>query len=334
MSSSDPISSPSSGTGADEVANVQKDNPNATGNGTEKAKEKEKAPPFSNYWRILSFGNRAEHAFLVVALCSAAASGVALPLMNIVFGHLVGHFSGYFIPGSGVTEGQFKSSVAQNALYIVYLFIGKFILTYIALFCFRTTGLRISAALRLAYMRSLFTQPIRKLDEISTGTVANTITTAANTIQLSITDRLSALFQGLALIVAAFAIAFRWSWQLTLVTSSGILFVLVVYSITSPFILRAQRAVDKADEKHATVASEAVTSIRTVISLGAESKLIQKYLKFVNESHKYGMSTAPKVGLQFAPAYFAIYSCYALAFWYGLKLYREGHIANVGTVIM
>ena len=39
----------------------------------------------------------------------------ALPLMNIVFGHLVGDFNGYFIPGSNVTKAEFKSSVANNA---------------------------------------------------------------------------------------------------------------------------------------------------------------------------------------------------------------------------
>jgi ATP-binding cassette subfamily B (MDR/TAP) protein 1 len=34
--------------------------------------------------------------------------------MNIVFGQLVGTFNEYFIPGPGITEGSFKSSVNQN----------------------------------------------------------------------------------------------------------------------------------------------------------------------------------------------------------------------------
>jgi hypothetical protein len=34
-----------------------------------------------------------------------------LPLMNIVFGSLVGEFNGYFMPGTTVTEAQFKASV-------------------------------------------------------------------------------------------------------------------------------------------------------------------------------------------------------------------------------
>jgi len=98
----------------------------------EKKKEREKKVPISNYWRILSFGNRNDHLVLLLALASALASGVALPLMNIILGRLVGNFNNYFIPGSGVTEEEFKHTVARNALIIVYLFIGRFILTYIA----------------------------------------------------------------------------------------------------------------------------------------------------------------------------------------------------------
>jgi ATP-binding cassette, subfamily B (MDR/TAP), member 1 len=101
----------------------------------EKEKEEEKAAPVSNYWRILSFGTKLNHCILLLALVTAAASGTALPLMNIFFGRLVGAFNGYFIPGSGVTKSEFKSSVNRNALYIVYLFVGKFILTYIAMVC-------------------------------------------------------------------------------------------------------------------------------------------------------------------------------------------------------
>lgn len=102
---------------------------------SDKEKEEAKAAPVSNYWRILSFGTRATHCLLLVALTAAAASGTALPLMNIFFGRLVGDFNGYFIPDNGITKSEFKKSVSDNALIIVYLFIGKFFLTYIAMVC-------------------------------------------------------------------------------------------------------------------------------------------------------------------------------------------------------
>jgi hypothetical protein len=40
------------------------------------------------------------------------------------------------------------------------------------------------------------------------------------------------------------------------------------------------------------------------------------------------------IGVQFGLMFFAIYASYSLAFWLGLKLFQEGHITNVNTVIM
>lgn len=188
--------------------------------------------------------------------------------------------------------------------------------------------------MRLGYLEALFHQPVRKLDEVSVGTVANTVTTAANTIQLSISDRLHVLFMSLAVVIAAYAIAFAHSWALTLVTSSGILFIIVFYSVHSPFTLKVMQQVEKAEETHATVAAEAISSIRTVYALGAESKLIDRHTRCVDEAHKCGMRLSPHIALQLTPLFFAIYACFALAFWYGLKLYQDGHIADVGAVIM
>lgn len=183
-------------------------------------------------------------------------------------------------------------------------------------------------------MEALFKQPIKKLDEVSAGTVANTITTSANSIQLSISERLHALFQALALIVAAYAVAFTYSWALTLVASSTLLFAVIVYGIITPLFLKSLKRVETADEKHATVAAEAVSSIRTVYALGAETRLMDKHTRWVDEAHNANIKLAPQLALQLSPQFFAMYACFALAFWYGLELYQNGHIANVGTVIV
>ncbi|KAK5281033.1 hypothetical protein LTR40_005504 [Exophiala xenobiotica] len=223
---------------------------------------------------------------------------------------------------------------AQAPLYIFYLFIGKFVLTYVSMFCFRTTGLRISANLRLAYIKSLFAQPIKTLDEVSAGTVTNTITTSANTIQMSISDKLHSLFMALALTIAAFSIAFRYSWAMTLVTGSSLLFVLLVYSISTPITLKKLQAVEKANQRAASIAGEIFGSIRAVFSLGAEPALTKKYVSSVDDVHKHGLGLSLQLGIQLSPIWFAMYSAFALAFWFGLKLFREGHIGSISTVII
>ena len=128
---------------------------------------------------------------MAAATITSAGAGAALPLMNIIFGKLVGDFNNYFIPGSGVTEAEFRSSVNQNSLFIVYLFIGKLVLGYISMYAFRMTGIRISAAIRMAYLTALFNQPMNAIDKLPPGTATDSLTTVANTIQMAVSDKLS-----------------------------------------------------------------------------------------------------------------------------------------------
>ncbi|CAI7648531.1 unnamed protein product [Penicillium glandicola] len=271
--------------------------------------ETAKPASLGSYARILSYG--AAHGgiyIMILGLVCAMASGIALPLMNIVFGKLVGNFNQYFVPGSGITENSFKSSVNQDSL-------------------------RASGALRLEYTQALFSLPMSKLDEMSVGTVTHAITALSNTIQQSVSDRLAILFQSLALLIAAYAIAFRYSWALTLVVSSAIVFVILGFSLTMPFLVKAQQSVDQADEKHAALAAEVFGSIRTVFALGAEQPLFKKYAHWVQEARKRGLGMSTVSGLHLGMLFFAMYVSFSLAFWFGLKLYREGHIANINTVI-
>ncbi|RDW84076.1 ABC transporter ATP-binding protein [Aspergillus mulundensis] len=336
-SSSTPKPGPAAPPGA-EVIEMQepaeKTESNKEENNKSESEESPKPPFFASYIRILSYGTgNYGWLLMILGLGCAMGSGIALPLMNIIFGNLVGDFNEYFIPDSGVTESQFKSTVSKNSLYLVYLFIGKFVLTYIYMLSFRMVSLKASSSLRLSYMSSLFSQPVSKLDAISIGSVTNTITALSNTMQQSVSDRLAMLFQSIALLIAAYAIAFRYSWALTLVVSSAILFVVLAFGVTVPILVSGQRGVDLADEKHASIASEVFGSIRTVFSLGAEGPLSRKYSEWVEEARKRGRKMALVTGLHLGILFFSMHCSYALAFWFGIKLYRERNISNVGTVI-
>ena len=194
-------------------------------------------------------------------------------------------------------------------------------------------GIRVSAAVRLAYLDALFAQPISALDKMPQGKPIDLITNSANTIQLGVSDKLALMVQSIALVVGAYVVAFKYSWQLTLVSSSCMLFILLVYGILIPFFIKMQHSVDHADEKASTVASEVFGSIRTVLSLGAEDQLTDKYAGWVRESRRRGLRMSPLVSLNFSPVFFAMYCNFALTFWFGLKLYRDGQMPSVGTVI-
>lgn len=111
----------------------------------------------------------------------------------------------------------------------MYIFIARWALSYISMFTFRLVGLRISAKLRLSYLKALFSLPVGLLDTLPSGQASNTITTTANILQVGISEKLGTILQYLALLIASVVIAFTYSWALTLVTSSVLLFIALVY---------------------------------------------------------------------------------------------------------
>jgi ABC-type bacteriocin/lantibiotic exporter with double-glycine peptidase domain len=189
-----------------------------------------------------------------------------------------------------------------------------------------------SAKLRLEYLQALFSLPVSVLDTLPSGQASNTITTSSNTLQIGISDKLGVFIQFTALLVTAIIEAFVFSWKLTLVTSSVILFIGVVYGTIMPFVIKMTKQVEFADEKASSIAGEVLGSIRMIVACGAEGRISSRYSGWVEESRRRGLSISIYTGMQYAPLFFAIYATMALCFWFGFKLYLQGEIDNVGTV--
>lgn len=162
-------------------------------------------------------------------------------------------------------------------------------------------GIRISAAMRLAYMRALFKLPISVLDVLPPGQTAAIVTITAGLLQIGISERLSMLLQSISLVITALIIAFKWSWLLALVTSSGLLFISVCYGATMPFLTKRWKEVEDADRMSSGVAGEVFSSVRMVAACGAEKKMAKRYGSWVDESKKRGLKISPLIAVQQAP---------------------------------
>ena len=176
-------------------------------------------------------------------------------------------------------------------------------------------------------------QPISVFDKLPSGKPTSMITSSSNTIQIGISEKLSILVQAVALIVTAYVIAFRYSWALTLVSSSTILFIMLAYGMIVPIFLKQLRLVEHSNEKASSIAGESFGAIRTIVASGAEDRLASRYAEWIKKSRTVGLKMSPTSGVQFSPVFFAMYANYALTFWYGVQLYNGNHIANAGTVI-
>lgn len=164
--------------------------------------------------------------------------------------------------------------------------------------------------------QALFALPVSTLDTLPSGQASNTLTNTANVLQIGISEKLGTFLQFTTLMISSIAIAFKYSWSLTLVTSSVLVFVGIVYGIVIPIVVKMTKEVDHADAKAASIAGEVLGSIRMVVACGAEGRIAKKYAGWIQESNRRGLRKSPALGAQFAPCeYLHPVSTLCLSYW-------------------
>lgn len=107
-------------------------------------KRQHKAGPWQAYLRLQAEASALELFIRFLAIWASIGAGVAYPLMAVIFGNLVNDFNGW---GSGeISPSEFRHSVSHNALWFVYLFAGKVVVSK-------------SILLQSKFMRSLSSLP-------------------------------------------------------------------------------------------------------------------------------------------------------------------------------
>ena len=109
------------------------------------------------------------------------------------------------------------------------------------------------------------------------------------------------LLQSVSLVMTALVVSFYYSWLLTLITSLGLLFIVLFYFFTIPRLVKMMKEVEHADRMSSSIASEVFTSIRMVAACGAEGKMARKYSSWVRESRRRGLLMSPVVAIQQSP---------------------------------
>lgn len=195
------------------------------------------------------------------------------------------------LPSSLLTTGSF---------YVFVLFLARWGLGAIHKFAFRVIGIRLSAAIRLHYLKQLFGQSIHVLDTLPPGHAVGTITATSNILQLGISKKHGIFIEYASLIVAAFVVALTWNWELALVTSAGFLTIVAVVVTPLPPTVKGQARQTNSKSQAATVVSEAFENIRMVMACGAQQQIVAKYGVFIEEAKNQAQAISPLTSLQFA----------------------------------
>ena len=125
-------------------------NQDGSASSPQKAPEKEKEGSIKDYIRIFHYCDKYDWTLNAIAFACAIASGSSLPLMTIIFGSFTNKFNTYGAGGSNTN--QFRDDVDSFVLWFIYLFIGKFVVTYIATAAISVSAIRTTRKLRDSFL--------------------------------------------------------------------------------------------------------------------------------------------------------------------------------------
>ncbi|KAF2187080.1 multidrug resistance protein [Zopfia rhizophila CBS 207.26] len=285
--------------------------------------------PMGAYFKLWSFADPFDVFLRCLAALAALGSGTAEPLMAIIFGNLVNIFNG----DPPVSPEEFRSQVNKNALYFVYLFVGKFACVYTAAVLFNLTASRMAGKIRLRYLRTVLHQPISYFDKNAPGSIATSLANDTNVIQVGLSEKLGIVFQVISMVTSAFIISFTRNWKLTLVTATMVPYMIVSTGFFGGLSTNVETKVNEKLSNASGVAEEALSSILNITAMGAKEKIVQIFDVHLKEATRYFKRIGPLQAGIYGNMFLAVHSAYALSLFYGVKLVSRGEITNGGTVV-
>ncbi|RFU76428.1 abc transporter [Trichoderma arundinaceum] len=287
---------------------------------------------FQIYKKILDMTTFREKMLYAVGILASIGSGTVLPLMTLIFGNFVSVFTDFAL--GRMPSDSFRGKVNHYTLYFIYMFVAKAACTYIYMLLFTIVAANVNSAVRKQYLNIVLHQRIAYHETVLTsGAVSLALSTHSNTIRSGLAEKFGLSLKSISTVVAAFVVALHSQWRLALVTATIIPAAIVAVGITSVFDEKQEQALHSINAEAATLADEVISSMRTVKALGAEKALGGKYEVMLKRAVTVGLARSPIKGVQAGVYMFMLYGGYALAFWYGLKLYVSGQAATAGTVI-
>lgn len=98
--------------------------------------------------------------------------------MTVVFGQITARFADFTSDGGdSITPQEFRDDVDDFVLWFVYLFVGRFVISYIATQAASVAAVRVTRTIRVAFLESVLRQEVAHFDRPN-GSISAQVTTS------------------------------------------------------------------------------------------------------------------------------------------------------------
>ncbi|RLN96268.1 hypothetical protein BBJ28_00018755, partial [Nothophytophthora sp. Chile5] len=269
---------------------------------------------------LYRFATLADRVLLVLGAIMAAVNGALFPCIALVFGEAIGAFA-------RVDGGVDREELDKASLHYFLIAIGLFVTDYLAYLLFSLSAERQMKALRAHALQHMLYMDISWYDRHDPLQLSSRITGDTVKIKDGMGQKLGDAVKFVCQFVAGYVIGFARGWDITLVMTC----VMPVMVWSMAFVLRSWRArATYAQQVYAeagAVAEETLSSIRTVSSLTAEHRAIEKYNERTLEVEKGNIEQGRVFALVLGVFRCCSWLIYAAGLWYGGYQVYKGNVS-------
>ncbi|EGZ06253.1 multidrug resistance protein ABC superfamily [Phytophthora sojae] len=270
--------------------------------------------------------------YFIIGLIGACVGGIAMPASALLItGMITSMTEKYGLYQSTGDKAYLGELYDKVELYGILYLVGAAVIAtfmYMQTYCFKFIEEKTTTRLRNTNFEGLCRQNVGFFDEKDNATGALTADLATNATKVALLsgDSQARVFQAIFTLVAALVISFGFgSWLLSLIMLAIMPFLLFGHvarmkQMQGGGLISDDLAVPGAH------ASEVLSNIRTVASLGIEKRSAEVFDKLLEEPLQKGSKEAQINGVSLGFSSFIMMATYAFIFWFGAKKVNDGTI--------
>ncbi|ESO02187.1 hypothetical protein HELRODRAFT_188615 [Helobdella robusta] len=271
--------------------------------------------------RVMAY-NKKEWYLIVLGCIGGAINGGIQPSFAILFAKYLGVFDLRKDPS------ERDKGVLMFSLLFVALGVAACLSRLLQSTMFAISGEILTKRMRRLIFKHILKQNIEFFDDNNNGVGALTtrLATDASAIQGATGAQFGMAFQSLSSVGVGIIIGFIYSWQLTLLIIGCAPFIILGGMLQMKLAKGFSGKNNSALEASGKVATEAISNIRTVVSLTKEDKLKNDYYNSLIGPHKSNMKKAHIYGLAFSFSQSLIFFAYSAIFRLGAYLIEHKYL--------
>uniref|UniRef100_A0A0R3XBH1 ABC transmembrane type-1 domain-containing protein n=1 Tax=Hydatigena taeniaeformis TaxID=6205 RepID=A0A0R3XBH1_HYDTA len=276
--------------------------------------------------RQFRYADKADVIMLIIGAIGSIIVGISFPLNLLIVTEVVNGFVG--------PDANIEALKTMDEMLKWYILLASITLAvgFAQMFCFSLSSKRQSRRIRLKLFKQMLRQDASWFDRQSMGDLITKMTSQVDQIEAGIGDRLGRFLQNLVLFISCFGSAFQNQWKMALVGLSTTPVIVIAFVILGVGLSRYSTKEEKAYSRANSIASEVLSSIRTVFAFIGQEKESTRYDTNLGAAARVSFKKNIVVGFGniSIPFFlhlwklFAIFASAGLTFWYGAKLMFNG----------